>query len=336
LYYCGEDFNSFRLGTKLASSAVYFSQVFSFFSVASGFSLGRGTTADEMPLTIGGVLGVGAVLFLLAVWEKEKSQEKKSKDGKSELLLLGGRCLCYGLLALLLASWVFPWDMVSRNAWVEYLMAPLQFVWRFLAPASLFFCMTAACGVVLWEEQKKCQWIYVVMAAVTFCSAAYFFDSLTQQTEQISDKMTLDASNYYDLLYIYGNRKDVDNPGCIVTYNGTAAEYSDYEKKGSSIRVHVSPQYQDGETQEDYLMFPLYYYPGYVVKINGEKVETFSKNTYVACRMPETEADIYVSFQGFAAFRIADIVSLVTALGMAGYALTRKRRKTEYNTNIKR
>jgi hypothetical protein len=321
LFYMGEDFHSLNLKTKISTSAVYFSQMFSFFPVASGISIKQGTTAKEMPLTIGGVLAIGAVLFLIVVWNKWE---------RNELILLGSRCLCYGILAILLSSWIFPWNQVTdRYTLVSTLATPLQFAWRFLTPASLFLCVTSACGVVLWEEQKNCRWIYGVMTAVTICSAAYFFDSMAQQTSQQSDKLKLESSLVYDELYMYEESatEDLNNPGCIITYNGTAAEYSDYEKKGSSIRVHVSPQHQDGETQEDYLMFPLYYYPGYVVKINGEKVETFAKNTYVACRMPETDADIYVSFQGFAVFRIADIISLVTVLGMAGYALVRMRRK---------
>lgn len=319
LFFCGEDFLVFHVQGGVPDSVAYLSQMFSFFPNATGTSMSRGVTTGEMPLTVGGILGVGVIVFLIAMLERKE----KTVEGA-----LGGRCLYYGILALILSSWIFPYETMNQNELFIKMTSPLQFAWRFLGTASLFLCVTATCGVVLFGERENRKWIYPVILTVALVSAGYFCDSVTNTMEQISDKWRLEASNIYDFLYMYNASFDFDNHGgCIVTCNGSEVAYSGYEKRGNQIKVNVEPVYKSGSAEEDYLLFPLYYYPGYEVKVNGEAVKSFSKNLRVACKIPEGEAYIEVSYKGLPAFRIADIVSLVTAMGMIGYVVISRLRK---------
>ena len=64
--------------------------------------------------------------------------------------------------------------------------------------------------------------------------------------------------------------------------------------------------------EADVLMFPLYWFPGYGITVNGENVPVFSQDTLVACKAPTEKAVIEVHYGGFLFFRLADIVTLVT------------------------
>ena len=59
--------------------------------------------------------------------------------------------------------------------------------------------------------------------------------------------------------------------------------------------------------------------------MNGEKVLTEEKNTLVACRLPKEDAHIEVSYQGLWFFKVGDVVSLLTAVGLAGFAVVKYR-----------
>ncbi len=136
--------------------------------------------------------------------------------------------------------------------------------------------------------------------------------------------MELEENTDYDNLYLYDVRELADpvefdleiEENYIKTLCGTQVQYSGYQKKGTDINVHVALK---GKMQKDeYLIFPLYYYPGYGILADGQKVEAVPKGTLLACRLPE-EAYIQVSYKGMGSWRIAEAISLIAALGIGGY-----------------
>ncbi len=310
-----EKFLCFALDYCVADFETYFSQMFSFFSPATGVALVKGTTKGEMPLTVGGILAVGAILFLAAAFREKK---------RSRAASAGMHCLVYGGISMLLASWVFPWDRLGRVDFVRKLAIPLQYSWRFLGIASLCLCVVSAVGVVLIVSQKNGRnWILGIYMAVALCSAWFFLDSLTQM-DPVNDEMELEGNTDYDNLYLYDVRELADpvefdleiEENYIKTLCGTQVQYSGYQKKGTDINVHVALK---GKMQKDeYLIFPLYYYPGYEILADGQKVEAVPKGTLLACRLPE-EAYIQVSYKGMGSWRIAEAISLIAALGIGGY-----------------
>ena len=214
LFFCGENLQSFHMENEVAISAAYFSQMFASYMTPDGPSLSLGTTQGEMPLTIGGILMAGAVLFCIMV---------SKRKGRTVTAQLGKHCLVFGLLSLLLASWLFPWEKLNGNAVINKLSTPLQFAWRFLGPASMFLCIVAAVGIVWFAEEKAGRsWVYGIMAVVLLGTSAYFFDMMTLQLNQTSDKMRLEGVNSSDSMYIlYISQQEVDYFGHLVWYETT-------------------------------------------------------------------------------------------------------------------
>lgn len=327
-FYLDGDLQIFYLKSAVPESVTYFSQMFSLFPAATGANLGRGSTNGEMILSVGLLLLIGAVVFGVMVSRKKKWDSIQTGIGK--------HCLVYGIIALLIPSWVIPWERLMENGLVEKFAGSLQYAWRLLGPASMFLCIVAAIGFVWLAEEHEFRWIYGALAALIIAGTAYYFDMTAQESVQYGDKMWIEGRTTTDSLYMYsdgGIFMDFEwnyhlKDSYIKTAADTPVTYSEYSKKGTHIHVHVVP----GETGEDYLLFPFYYYPGYEIRVNGEKVETYSMDKHVACQLPLEEADIDVVYRGLPAFRAGDIISVVTVIGILCYngALfaKKKRRKT--------
>lgn len=318
LFFSRESFVVFNIDYYVDDFKVYFSQMFSLYPPAIGESLEMGTTQGEMPLTVGGILLVGALLFCVSMLREDKH---------SRVVSVGLHCLSFGILSLLMSSWLFPWERVGDIALLRRLATPLQYCWRILGPASLFLCIVSAVGIVLFMSQSSGRnWVCGVFLAVALSSAWFLLDSMAFQKSSINNEMFFEGNTEYDSLYMYDDgvqppEFDMEigiSQNYIKTLYGTQVAYSGYQKTGTKISVYVDP----GEHQEEeYLLFPLYYYPGYEILINGEKVEAISKGRLVACRLPEEEAHIQVAYRGKPSWYAADIVSWVTAIGIIAYAV---------------
>ena len=322
LFFSGEDLQVFHLKSELADSVVYFSQLFALFPGVSGKSQVTGTTTGEMPLTLGAVLALGAVFFCIAVIQSKET---------SQVVELGKRCLCYSVAAVVLASWLFPWNVFNRNPVFLRLTTPFQFAWRFLGPASLFLSVTSAVGIVLIVSQnRKCNWLYGAVAAVLLCSTLYYFDATVYEKSSTSDEMAVEGSTHSNSAYMYSDGESFKalhlnyrlKDAYIKTLNGTQLSYSNYKKTATQISVDIR---QTGVAQgEEYLLFPLYYFPGYEVLVNGEKVQTVEKDTLVACKLPQGSAHVQVSYRGLWFFRLGDMITLVTVLVWAAGMIVKR------------
>lgn len=310
LRYMGEDFLVFRQNRNLEGSAVYFSQMFSFFPTVAGRDELRGFTYSEMPLTVGGALAVGAVIFVAAmIYYNERTS----------VSVMGSHCLIFGGISLIMSSWLFPWEEFGRNKIFEKLFYPLQFPWRFLGFASIFLCFVTVCGLMMLKSGVLRKVLGGAVIFISVLSAFYFFDSMSYNVISTDDKMYVEGAKFYDGLYLYDNDLGSGSRYNVYSYEGTEVSYSNYKKEGNTVIVDVEPEY--GSPDGDYLIFPLYYYPGYRVTINQKDCTVYAIDCHVACEMPKEAAHIEVSFYGFKYFYAADIVSLLTAAGLAGYGL---------------
>ncbi|MCM1569561.1 MAG: YfhO family protein [Roseburia sp.] len=322
LYFCSQDLQAFHMPYRPVESVAYVSQLFAFFSMPEGYNLEPGSTQGEMPLSVGGVLLLGAILFVVfLVIHKEDGEGKR-------ILGIGKHCLCLGLLALLLSSWIFPWEQLSGVRVFTAVTSALQFAWRFLSPASVLLCIVAAVGIVGMAEKGESRWFYGGFAALTLLSSGWFFDMIAHEMPQISDKLFLESLDTSDSIYMYSESTEFQDlhsryqrsQARMMTKYSNPVEYTEYERRGSGLRVKVKPLTEE----EDELMFPVYYYPGYEVRVNGEKVECYRLVGQVTCRLPREEALVELRYVGLPIFGVADIVSLLAALGFAGYGFKRK------------
>ncbi len=318
LYFSAHDLCCFNMENSVANTVVYFSQMFSLFLDTAGISIPRGTTVNEMSLTVGTALLVG--LFAFFVWassEKENTQESKNT---------GIHCAVYALTALFLSSWLMPWGgLISRIPIVEKLTGTLQFVWRFLGIASSFMALCTAIGVVrLTEKKQERGWLTGVVITLCIITTWSLFDDLTGYLGQFSNPMEAEAVEDVDTLYLYnGMDSSVYTRKAAVpqTASGTAIGCSDYRKQGTHISMHVEP----AQDTADSLLFPLFYYPGYEIRINGTKVEPYDMNWLLACDLPSVPSDIQVRYVGLPIFRICDVISVLTMAGILFAAIWKRK-----------
>lgn len=310
LYFSSLDLVVLHKDLNVPDSVVYFTQMFANYMKASGFNMGVNSTQGEMPLTVGTVLLAGAVLFCC------QSIRKKEADAVERA---GRQCLVFSVICIVFCSYIFPWAKLYELPLFHTLTSPLQYAWRMLSPASLLLCLPTAIAVVRMAEDPNKKWLYGVVGVILFLSTTYYFDSITEEMEVMTDKVQVNGTYGGDALYLfYGEDVKLDYyRGDAVVYNtdGVKVTYSDYRKEGNNIRVHVSAEEQ---TQ---LYLPDYYIPGYYVKVNGEKQEAFCGDSLVSCIVPKGESDIYVWYEGLPWMHVTDAISGVTFLGLCGYGI---------------
>lgn len=353
LFFCGEDLQCFHMPNELSESLLYFNQMFFSFPHADGTNKGLGTLSGEMPLTVGGVLLLGMILFVVMVSKSAVSKaavsgasesvalesetaesggaESKSEESGWHEERVGIHCLACGLTALLLTSWIFPWGTLSRIPVFNTIACSLQFAWRFLGLASLFLCVVTAVGLKLFEgKEQGRKWIYGCTALLVFLSVSYFFEMSARESRQNSDKMAINGSDITDSLYMYYDGESFKAHHLNPAYQtpemrstGQQAVYSGLLRQGSRLWVEVTP----GTASNDVLIFPVYYYPGYKVSVNGEVVECYNYDTQLACDMPSEHAEVEVRFTGPAAFPAGDIISLCTLITCVIYIYLSRRKK---------
>lgn len=307
LHYYREKFVVFSLKNALSGRAVYFSQMFTLFSKAQGVDCARGYTTGEMPLTLGAPLVIGVLAFVLMQTLK-RNYEKKYR--------IGVQCLVWGCIAALAASWFFPWGYFDGRLILDEIATSLQFPWRMLAPASMFLSIVAAAGIEMLTEQKHFRWIAGTIIVLEFVSVCYLFDNMVYDAETFNKKQA-ETSTAFDYLYMYADNTDLQNTTIVYDTAGTDAAYYEYDKRGSRVKFDIVPSQPSRE--ENYLVFPLYYYPGYEVTIDGEKQEVLKINDRVACKMPDAAAHVEAYYAGFLSFRIADMITLVTVIVMLAW-----------------
>lgn len=313
LVFCREDLQCFNLSYRLADATATLSQTFSAFAQTQAYNRGTGYTAEVMPHTIGLNLLLGVVLFGIEVYQdKEKSPEMQ----------LGKRCLVYGILAVCMASPLFPWDEIQKYEFLNNIVTSLQFAWRFHALASVFLCITTAIGVVRFAEHtSERKWVYALFMAMVIFSTSYYFENTRNEASQFGNKMEFESYGGTDSLYLYTDEGKNDgymhlrynrNNAFVFTWNGTPVAYSEHERKGIGLKIIVdAPDYVD-----DYLVFPLYYYPGYEILVDGESVRVEQIDRKVACVLPSGTTSIEVNYVGLPIFKVANCISIITIIGI--------------------
>ena len=322
-----QDLQGFHIENELAQFTAYFTQMFSLFMSAEGGAVSDppGGTRHEMAISVGFVLLAGAVLFCANQIRNRGTDDIRGK--------LGRRCLGYGVICLVMSSWLFPWEKLLELEWFEALSAPLQFPWRFLGIASVCLCVVTAIAVETFREKGR-DYVKILIAGLAICSTVYCFDSICQSRHALNDKMELEGVDHSDSMYMYYISDQYEawhlelswEDAAIACLDSKQVTYSDYSRKGTQISVTT----HNPGNEEDMLVFPLCYYPGYVVRVDGEPVETkiyYEPILMVACDLPKQTAHVTVAYEGLWIFKAGDALSLATAAGLAAAAWKRRKRR---------
>ncbi len=329
LRFSGEGLHCYAVENQMETLTVDLMRVFEPFARWDGEARALGMKYS-MSVTLGSVLLAGIVLFCARLLTREESGSR---------MKAGRHCLVLGSGFLLMTLWVAPWETLLHSEWLESVLRALQFPWRLLGVSAFLFSVVAAVAVTEWEKGfRRAAWLCPIMVAAALLSCGYFFGDVARQADT-EDKLWAEGADYTDALYLcrysmplefydeeyahiicdeeehmawmsareQGQQAVCGEPKSVVWQN--------YQKRGVSISADVAVAEEAGDSVR--ALFPLHYYPGYEVRIDGERVEVQERLSLVACDIPGGMHHIEVFYRGLSFFTACDLVSLGGLLCLA-------------------
>ncbi len=288
---------------------------------AGGHELYNFAATPSMPKTPGVFLFVGAILLVPAFifYRTRIGNEKKS-------------VLCYlgaGLLATVMVTYIFPWNWIRKIGFLKIFFEKFQFIWRWNILAILFLSVAAAYGFYyLFLKGQKYTKIYFILIAVAAClfSGVYLRQYVKQATEYTSEQAI--EKGYMDRLYVVPgfNTEALGN----FASNIEGIQITDVIKGYLEITVDFKYETKQNTEEPPYIEVPITYYPGYNAYIDGEKVQTeCSIWGVVRVLMPQEvmEGTLYVVYEESTINQIANIISILTMLGVLAWTIWKGARK---------
>lgn len=321
---------------NLANSSLYAAQIFDVgLNNPTGEALGALSVAGEMPYSIGIVLMLGSVLFLLSCFRDKK---------KDFLTKLGGYSLLLGLLCLYASSVYFPWASLQRIELLNRLAGNMQFAFRFLPFATLFLCLTSAIGIYsFFKAGESRQLLYILCGILCIYNSGTYFSNFINESEIfVTWQNQLDHVMDTDCLYLVCD-PDPDSYLSIRRLVLQEITFTPSEQVNLTEcfrkRTHAGFTYEKGEGSGDaYVEVPFNYYPYFhAYDSSGNRLDT--SNGYLnrlRVALPEAAEDtitIRLELPGYS--RAGDFVSLVTLLLILLAVYLRRKHRADDKTKYK-
>ena len=250
------------------------------------------------------------------------------------------------LISLFLSTKYFPWDWMAGIPGVGMLATAIQFPTRLLALTTLFFAFTSSFFVLwLWEERKV--WTVrsgnVVTAGCILAVAVAALWSALFHINDISYNMRptrlYTAENMGSESVMNGEWLLAGMDPQEMGYHDPVVDeglfWKDYVKEGLMVQLYI----ENPTEKELYVELPLTGYRGYGLEADTGTVQPYITQERGAhgdlrIAVPSGYAgNVEVSYKGFAIFRVAEgisLLSILTGMGMGiGRRHTRKRRNAE-------
>lgn len=295
-------------------------------TMAAGREMYNYAETYSMVKTPGIALIVGAILLVIAlIFARKRFVEEQTGISKNGIIWY----LVLGVLTTLMTTYVFPWNFIQKIGVLKKFVEKFQFMWRFNILAILFLSIAAAYGVYyLFVVTRNNEKVVLVVATIVISlfAGVYLHQYVTQATEYNSE-MAIEKG-YMDRLYVV--------PGFNTECKGEFAsniegiEITNVNRGYLDITADFKYETKPAIEEPAYIEAPITYYPGYKAYIDGEKVETeCSIWGVVRVPIPEdvTEGTLYVAYEESVINRIANIVSLLTTLGVLAYFVWKGARK---------
>lgn len=275
LSYAKEKLNIFEYNGMryLPDVALYLSEVFASFVKLEGKQVLRGSTYGEMPLTIGGLLLLAVICFIVYCYiEKAKINQCENLRQQKKL---GVICIILGSLAIVMTMWFFPWSIFTKILFVNNMIGALQYLSRLLAVPALTFCIVVGILAVFLLREFPSRKLIIIgcmyIAAIGGC--IYSLDSMIQQ-ESYKSREEVAALSYTDDLYLYSgdSQEPLQQMGKRIWVSPNSnIRCLNISRKGSRMQCDLEIL---NEKEGNYIELPLYYYPQYVVELNGKMLDT--------------------------------------------------------------
>ncbi len=267
----------------IGKSGAYPSQLLGVFHTWGGVNVDNGTTG-EMPLTIGISLVMGLMMIPICYISRQKWQLEGEAEYKRANMFFG-----YACLSMLLASYVFPWDVIESLNWrLIKLFGIVQFPWRYLTIATV--CAVFAVMYILQILEKKGYKkagiaIAVAIVVMNLVTEGYTVKEFADSADTLVVLTSQDIDYQMDMLYL--------------PY-GASVDDSDY-----SMAIPVGDGYD----------MPKYYYPNYhAYDVNSGAELSLSKsdNGKIHVSADISADDIVITYKEPVLWRVCSKLSLAS------------------------
>ena len=317
---------------SIADDAAYPFELFSTFVSSSGLSGSRDAAFTTMPLTVGGLLGLGALLFVFLWYFKRPDKPEEKRLGR-----LGFASLILAIAALFISSTLFPWEMVSKIPYVGDFLSFIQFPWRYLGVASigLVLVMTAAVAR-LCDFTARRRFVIFACTAVVALSVSPYLDGYMQNASQ----GTILREKYTPLSTFYIGGQEYLHKGTykesIETREPTVISEKALITGVEKQYLNVGVEYINAENGA-FAELPLYYYEGYnATDDEGNRLRVDAgTNGVVRVWLNAGSGTVSVKYIPPVIYRVAELLSLLTALGIITVLIYKRRSKGLKNKSFK-
>jgi len=269
-------------------------------------------------LEIGFPLLLGVVLALYICLTQEKTDE----HGRLALLVSAA-----GAVFALMSTTLFPWNYVRvlTRGMSDY----LQFPWRMLMMTAALFALAGGWAYMAFAGGNRRQAVILVLALCAMAALPTISDE-TRNNIYIPYGETVSPDLAYVEYTIPGTQTEPTRKTKVII-EGDAA-ISDYSKEGTKLSAHVSAK------TDASLLLPLFGYDGYRAALDGQEIQwRRGDNNRLTVDIPAgTDAQMTVWYAGKTVFRIADCVSLTSAVLLALHIVSGRRHKGEKCPNDKK
>ncbi|MCL2539511.1 MAG: hypothetical protein FWE66_04150 [Oscillospiraceae bacterium] len=280
----------------------------------------EGSMGQSLGLSL--LFAVSASLVWYAVRARGKVFDRAEKLSVASLLA--------GCLALWVVTPYFPMQAVVESGFFGRIVNTIQFPWRLLSFATLFFSLAGAVGVVRLGEFFRAKGMLAALLAVVIAipSSYYIFGIQNEGTPIYRNNVLAGFMHHYSEYLPVGLAIDdvLDSrAGTQVPTGGPVLSNADARVQSRSFsNKALTFSYSGGS---GYAELPVIYYPGYTAKDSmGKRVRTMaSDGMYLMLELPDGEGKITVRYTGLPLWRACDLISLLFILSAAVFVSLRKR-----------
>lgn len=273
-------------------------------------------------LTIGGVVGIGLVLFIYGIWVNKGEDIGETKEIKS----IGKVSLLFGFIAAFFASKFFPWSVLKP---LLYIFQNIQFAWRFFIIATPLLALSASIGFYIFFKRFNIHEKLAVFIAVFICIVgnAYFIDNALKP-----------AFNLRWIDEVWNNCIESDYKYKDSDWNYSQEKYNTVVKSSDDIVLEKFKKQNDkialsfinnSNADDSYIEVPLYAFPGYVAFLNGKKIPVENgTNNFIRLYLPYgvKNGTIKVSYRESKIFIIGNVITILTIIVLCGVRVYKTRK----------
>lgn len=314
--------NQPQSGMYIQASGAYLMHLFSLFPSGHGFAYGHGVSpyydlgiSGEMGLTTGIGLMIAVPMFIYTYITVN--------DKKNPIMQFGKFSCIVSVITLFMATNLFPWNFLTD--YLGILVYVIQFPWRLLSISSIFLVITACVCIYYLDETKK--GLFAITAIIlSLVSSGYVISDMFESNNayRVYDIVALDTSEtssgseylpygteYAPLSYTFDSSENIS--------------FLDYRRDFLTVKIKIRENYGT----EGYVEVPLLYYPGYSAQDsegNDFEIHKGSNNVINLMIPANYEGAIVISYHEAWYWRVAEIISVLSIIGLTAYGIWQHKR----------